>query len=70
MNKEQKQYIALHLDILKEALRKDGLCFAFAIDKTDFDKSSLAIVDKDTLLKTGKVSGMTIKLEELNKGLI
>lgn len=70
MNEEQKQYIVLHLNILKEALRKEGLCFAFAIDKTDFDKSSLAIVDKNTLIKTGKAVGMTIKLDELNKALI
>lgn len=69
MSEEQKQYISLHLDILKKALKDEGLCFAFLIDKTDFNKSYLAIVDAKSI-KDGKFDGMRISLEELNRGLL
>ena len=66
---EQKQYISLHLDILKKALKDDGLCFVFLIDKTDFNKSYLAIADVESI-RNGKVDGMKISLEKLNDGLL
>lgn len=69
MTDEQKQYISLHLDILKKALKDEGLCFAFLINKTDFDKSYLAIADVQSI-RNGKVDGMKISLEKLNEGLI
>lgn len=69
MTDEQKQYISLHLDILKKALKDEGLCFALLIDKTDFDKSYLAIADVQSI-RNGKVDGMKISLEKLNEGLI
>ena len=69
MTDEQKQYISLHLDLLKKALKKEGLCFAFLIDKTDFDKSSLVIADVQSI-RNGNVDGMKIRLEKLNEGLI
>lgn len=69
MSDEQKQYISLHLDILKKALKDDGLCFAFLIDKKDFNKSYLAIADVDSI-RNGKVCGMKISLEKLNEGLL
>lgn len=69
MTDEQKQYISLHLDLLKNALKKEGLCFAFLIDKTDFNKSSLAIADVQSI-RNGKVDGIKISLEKLNEGLI
>lgn len=69
MSDRQKQYISLHLDILKKALKDDGLCFAFLIDKTDFDKSYLAIADVQSI-RNGKVDGMKISLERLNDGLL
>lgn len=69
MTDEQKQYISLHLDILKKALKDEGLCFAFLIDKKDFDKSSLVIADVQSI-GNGKVDGMKISLEKLNEGLI
>lgn len=69
MTDEQKQYISLHLDLLKKALKDEGLCFAFLIDKKDFDKSYLAIANVQSI-RNGKNDGMKISLEELNKGLI
>ena len=39
MSEEQKQYILLHIDLLKKALKDEGLCFAFLIDEADFNKS-------------------------------
>lgn len=69
MTDEQKQYISLHLDLLKKALKDVGLCFAFLIDKTDFDKLSLAIADVQSI-RNRKVDGMKISLEKLNEGLI
>lgn len=29
MSGEQKEYISLHLELLKKALKDEGLCFAF-----------------------------------------
>lgn len=69
MTDEQKQYISLHLDMLKKALKDEGLCFAFLIDKKDFDKSYFAIADVQSI-RNGKVDGMKISLEKLNEGLI
>lgn len=69
MTDEQKQYISLHLDFLKKALKGGGLCFTFLIDNTDFDKSYLAIVDVKSI-REGKVDGMKVGLEKLNEGLI
>lgn len=69
MTDEKKQYISLHLDLLKKALKDEGLCFAFLIDKTDFDKSSLVFADMQSI-RNGKVDGMKISLEKLNDGLI
>lgn len=53
MTYEQKQYVSLHLGLLKNALKKEGLCFVFLIDKTDFDKSYLAIADVQSI-RNGK----------------
>lgn len=69
MTDEQKQYISLHLDLLKKALKDEGLCFAFLIDKKDFDKSYLAIADVDRI-RNRKIDGMKISLEKLNDGLL
>lgn len=69
MSEEQKQYISLYIDLLKKVLKDEGLCFAFLIDKTDFDKSYLAIADVESIRK-GKVDGMKISLEKLNEGLL
>lgn len=63
MTDEQKQYISLYLDLLKKALKDEGLCFAFLIGKTDFDKSSLEIADVQSI-RDGKVDGMKISLEK------
>lgn len=70
MTDEQKQYISLYLNLLKKTLKEEGLCFAFAIDKEDFEKSKLAIVEAEKLKQTGKVNGILISLEKLNEGLI
>lgn len=69
MSGEQKEYISLHLELLKKALKDEGLCFAFLVDKKDFNKSSLAIVDVKSV-QNGKVDGIEISLEKLNEGLI
>jgi len=69
MSGEQKEYISLHLELLKKALKDEGLCFAFLVDKKDFNKSSLAIVDVKSI-QSEKVDGIEISLEKLNKGLI
>lgn len=69
MSEEQKQYISLHIDLLKKALKDEGLCFAFLINKTDFDKSYLAIADVQSI-RNGKVDGIKISLEKMNEGLI
>ena len=69
MSNEQNEYISLHIDILKKALKDEGLCFAFLVDKKDFNKSSLAIVDVKSV-QSEKVDGIEISLEKLNEGLI
>lgn len=57
------------MGILKKVLKDEGLCFAFLIDKTDFDKSYLAVADMQSI-RNGKVDGMKISLENLNEGLV
>lgn len=43
--------------------------FCVLVDKKDFNKSSLAIVDVKSV-QSGNVDGIEISLEKLNKGLI
>ena len=67
MTDEQKQYISLHLNLLKKALKDEGLCFAFLIDKKDFDKSYLAIADVESI-RNGQVDGKKTSPATLNAG--
>jgi hypothetical protein len=69
MNKEQMQLIKGHFDVLKQTMKKEGFVFAIIVNKDDSDKSSLAIMDRHALSK-GEHKGISIKLEELNRGLI
>lgn len=69
MTDDQKQYIAFHIELLKKALKDEGLCFTFLINEKDFNKSYLAISDVDSISR-GKIDGIKISLETLNDGLI
>lgn len=69
MNKEQMQLIKGHFEILKQTMKKEGLVFAIIVNKEDADKSSLAIMDRKTLSK-GEHRGISIALEDLNRGLV
>ena len=70
MSEETKEYIKLHVEILKESMKKEGLLFAILVDKKDFDNSSICIVDKESLISKGKTEGIKFRLDELNKGLL
>ena len=42
MSEETKEYIRLHMEILRESMKKEGLLFAIAVDKKDFDKGGVS----------------------------
>ena len=67
---ETKEYIRLHMEILRESMKKEGLLFAIAVDKKDFDNSSICIIEKEALISKGKAEGIKFRLDELNKGLL
>lgn len=70
MSEETKEYIKFHMEILKESMKKEGLLFAIAVDKKDFDNSSICIVERDKFVENGKIDGIMFRLDELNKGLL
>ena len=70
MTDEVKQSINIYIDILRKLMKEEGLCFAFNIDKENFDNSSLVILNAKKYIDTGNLEGFQISLEELNKDLI
>lgn len=70
MTDETKQLLQIQLSMLKQTMKDNGVIFAFAIDKTDIDKSSLCFMDKEQYLANGENDGFSVSLTELNKGLI
>lgn len=70
MSEETKEYIRFHMEILKESMKREGLLFAIAVDKKDFDNSSICILDRERFVKDGKIDGVKFQLDELNKGLL
>ena len=70
MSEETKEYIRLHMEILKESMKKEGLFFAIAVNKEDFNNSRICIVYRDKFVENGKMDGIAFRLDELNKGLL
>lgn len=70
MTEETKQFIQLHLEMLKTAMKTDGVIFGILADKKDMNNSKLCFIDKKEYLASGKVSGITASLTELNSGLL
>lgn len=70
MSEETKEYMICLIEVLKEAMKKEGLLFAIAVDKKDFDNSSICIIEKEALISKGKAEGIKFRLYELNKGLL
>ena len=69
MTANQKETVQLHLSILKEAMKQEGLIFGIAVDKKDVNNSRLCFIDKEQYFK-GKHDGISISLMDLNRGLI
>lgn len=70
MSEEAKEYMRFLMEMLKESMKKEGLLFAIAVDKKDFDNSSICIVDKETYIAERKIEGIQFRLDELNRGLL
>lgn len=70
MTDEVKQSINICIDILKKLMKEEGLCFAFNIDESDFNRSNLAILYAEKYKATGELDGVQVSLSELNKDLI
>lgn len=69
MSEETKEYMICLIEVLKEAMKKEGLFFAILANKEDFDNSSICILDREGFVKDGKIDGIKFQLGELNKGL-
>jgi hypothetical protein len=69
MTEDTKQMIQLHLSMLKQIMKEDGVIFGIAVYKKDFDKTMLCFLDKESL-KLGKHDGITVSLDDLNEGLL
>lgn len=70
MTDETKELLQIQLSMLKQTMKDKGVIFAFAVDKTDVNNSSLYFMDKEQYLANGKKDGFGVSLTELNKGLI
>lgn len=69
MTDDTKQYIQLHLSILKEAMKQEGLIFGIAVDNSELNNSKLCFIDKEQYFK-GKHDGITVSLQDLNRDLL
>lgn len=70
MDDERNEYIQLHVTILKEAMKKEGMILGIVIDHKDANNSRLAFIDKERYLKTGLAEGFFVSITEFNKGLL
>lgn len=70
MDKERKEYIQLHLSILKEAMKNEGLILGIVVDRRDANNSKLAFIDKEQFEKTGLADGVFVSITDFNDGLI
>lgn len=70
MKEETKQYIAMHLSVLKNVMSDEKLIFGIVVDRKDVNESKLAIIDREKYLKTGIADGFSVSLSDLNKGLL
>lgn len=70
MKEETKQYIAMHLSVLKNVMSDEKLIFGIVVDRKDVNESKLAIIDREKYLKTGIADGFFVSLSDLNKGLL
>lgn len=70
MTADTKQYIQLHLSILKETMRQEGVIFGIAVDKNEPNNSRLCFIDKEQYLTRSKHDGIMVSLQDLNNGLI
>lgn len=70
MDESKKEYMQLHLSILKEAMKNEGLILWIVIDCKDADNSRLAFVDKEKYLKTGVADGVFVSITDFNEGLL
>lgn len=70
MKEETKQYIAMHLSVLKNVMSDERLIFGIVVNKEDVNESKLAIIDREKYLKTGIADGFFVSLSDLNKGLL
>lgn len=69
MSEETKEYMRFLMEMLKESMKKEGLLFAIAVNKKDFDDSSICIVDKGKYIAEREIDGIQFRLDELNRGL-
>ena len=70
LKEETKQYIAMHLSVLKNVMSDERLIFGIVVNKEDVNESKLAIIDREKYLKTGIADGFFVSLSDLNKGLL
>ena len=70
MKEETKQYIAMHLSVLKNVMSDEKLIFGIVVDRKDVNESKLAIIDREKYLKTGIADGFFVSISDLNKGLL
>ena len=70
MSEEIKEYMIFLMELLKESMKKEGAIFAVLVNKEDIDNSSICILDRERFVKDGKIDGIKIQLDELNKGLL
>ena len=70
LKEKTKQYIAMHLSVLKNVMSDEKLIFGIVVDRKDVNESKLAIIDREKYLKTGIADGFFVSLSDLNKGLL
>lgn len=67
MSQEAKDEINLMFNMLKTTISRNGAMFAILVDKKDPNQSRIAFVDKEEYFKNGKIDGIQISLDEMNK---
>lgn len=65
MTDETKGILGLQISMLKETMNEEKLIFGIVVDKNDYNKSSLAFIDKKKYVECGKTEGVFLTLDEI-----
>lgn len=70
MTEYQREIIHCYLSLMKETMYRNRLIFGMSVDKEKPERFMLYFMDREKYFSEGIADGISISLEELNRGLM